>query len=196
MTWGIRAMLKYRRKLSAIFKEYQEIRQKISKYKSEVSEKLQSDVRDEDIKLDAVSLEILLDTDKDFLSLNQEISDMTGIEIDYDIADSKDSLNRCQWLEIMTAKDAKGLVEQKRDLAVGLAKGILKKENNTIISKTIGLFYLCYAKLVEEYPKCKWIKYFEDNNLGTGEDPEEFIEKLSALYQKLSEKESGGRSEE
>lgn len=177
-------------------KEFQEIRQKISKYKSEVSEKLQSDVRDEDIKLDAVSLEILLDTDKDFLSLNQEISDMTGIEIDYDIADSKDSLNRCQWLEIMTAKDAKGLLEQKRDLAVGLAKGILKKENNTIISKTIGLFYLCYAKLVEEYPKCKWIKYFEDNNLGTGEDPEEFIEKLSALYQKLSEKESGGRSEE
>lgn len=177
-------------------KEFQEIRQKISKYKSEVSEKLQSDVRDEDIKLDAVSLEILLDTDKDFLSLNQEIADMTGINIDYDIADSKDSLNRCQWLDIMTAKDAKGLLEQKRDLAVGLAKGILRKENNPIISKTIGLFYLCYAKLVEDYPKGKWIKYFEDNNLGTGEDPEEFIEKLSALYQKLSEKESGGRSEE
>lgn len=168
-------------------KEFQEIRQKISKYKSEVSAKIQNDIRDEDIKLDAVSLQILLDKDKDFLSLNQEIADVTGIELDCEKGVNLGILNCCQWLGITTAGEAKTLLAQKKDLAVGLAKGILNSENVEILYSTIGLFYLCYAKLVTEYPFEKWIEYFEDNRLGFGEESEEFIEKLNAVYQEMPE---------
>lgn len=107
--------------------------------------------------------------------------------MDYERGGSPSILNCCQWLGITTVREAKSLLAQKKDLAVGLAKGILNSENVEILYSTIGLFYLCYAKLVTEYPFCKWIEYFEDNHLGFGEESEEFIVKLSAIYQKMPE---------
>ncbi|MDE7021729.1 MAG: hypothetical protein K2P23_12650, partial [Lachnospiraceae bacterium] len=121
------------------------------------------------------------------LPLNQEIADVTGIELDCEKGVNLGILNCCQWLGITTAGEAKTLLAQKKDLAVGLAKGILNSENVEILYSTIGLFYLCYAKLVTEYPFEKWIEYFEDNRLGFGEESEEFIEKLNAVYQEMPE---------
>lgn len=168
-------------------KEFQEIRQKISKYETEVSEKMQSDEQNEEIKLDAVSLQILLDTDKDFISLNQAIMDCTGMKMDNDQTSVQNILNYCQWLGMTTVGDVKLLLEQKKDMAVGLAKEILGKAEDRILTKTIGLFYLCYAKLVTEYPKQKWIDYLKENNLGKEEEKKEFVEILYKLYQKISE---------
>ena len=167
-------------------KEFQEIRQKILKYESEVFEKIKSDKLDEKIKLDAVSLQILLDTDKDFISLNQTIADCIGKRIDINMPCEQFILNCCQWLEIVTIGEAKLLLERNKALAVSLAKEWLKETEDEFLTKTIGLFYLCYAKLLEEYPKQEWVDYLRANNIGFGEEREEFVEELFELYQRFS----------
>lgn len=169
-------------------KEFQEIRQKISKYQAEVSQKIQNDEQDEEIKLDAVSLQVLLDTDENFIALNQAIEDCAGIPIDPDRASYQLILNGFQWLGIVTVGDVKRLLEQKKDLAVGLAGEILSKEKYTSLRKTIGPFYLCYAKLVEEYPEQRWKDYLRDNKIGKAKENEAFVEKLSKIYHKVSGK--------
>ncbi len=168
-------------------KEFQEIRQKISNYKREVSEKIRKEEQDEEIKLDAVSLQILLETDKDVLALNQAIADGTGNIIDLNGAYSQEILNYCQWLGITTVGDIKRLLEQKTDLALGLAKGILKENDDGVVGKTIGLFYLCYAKLLTECPEERWVDYFIENNIGIADENLDFVEELSELYKKFRE---------
>lgn len=171
-------------------KEFREIREKISEYESEVTEKIQSDQQEEEIKLDAVSLQVLLDTDQDFILLNQAIENNTELTIDYNKTNYPDALGRFQWLEIVTVKDIKQLLKEKGDLALSLAKGILGQTKYTDIGRTIGVFYLCYAKLVTEYPKEKWLDYLEKNNPGKMEGHKKFAEKLSRIYQMyVSEKE-------
>lgn len=165
-------------------KEFQEIRQKISKYELEVSEKIQSDEQDEDIMLDAVSLQVLIDTDEEYSLLNQKIADCTGYIIDTDRVYKK-TLNLCKWLGIMTIGDVKLLLEQKKDLAVDLAKKILVNKEDRTLAKTIGLLYLCYAELVTEYPEQRWVDYL--NNIGPSEEGVKFAEKLSKLYQEIQE---------
>lgn len=168
-------------------KEFQEIRQKISNYEKEVSEKIRKEEQDEEIKLDAVSLQVFLEKDKDIFSLNQAIEDCTGIKIDLTVAYGQNILNYCQWLGITTVGDIKLLLEQRADLALNLAKEILDGNEDEVVDKAIGLFYLCYAKLLTEYPKGRWMDYFIENNFGTAEDNLKFIDKLSELYQKFQE---------
>ena len=166
-------------------KEFQEIRQKISKYELEVSQKIQSDEQDEEIMLDAVSMQILIDTDKGYISLNQEIADCTGHEIDT-YTYNQEILNCCKWLGITTIGDLKLALEQKKDVAVGIAKSFLENdEEERILGKTIGLFYLCYAELVTEYPKQKWLDYLRENNIGWEEETE-IVEELSKAYQGIN----------
>lgn len=167
-------------------KEFQEIRQKILKYELEVSEKIQSDEQDKEIKLDAVSLQILLNTDKGYISFMQEIVDCTGIKIDPDRIDIRGTLNQCRWLGITTVGDVKLLIEQKKYLAVSLAKKFLDGDDRNFY-KTIGLFYLCYAELVTEYPKQKWLDYLRENHIGRVKENSEVVEKLFKVYQGISE---------
>ncbi|MBD5134794.1 MAG: GTP pyrophosphokinase [Lachnospiraceae bacterium] len=168
-------------------KEFQEIRQKISKYELEVSEKIQSDEQGEEVRLDAVSLQILLDTDKGYISLNQEIMDCTGIEIDSVAENIQSALNKCRWLGIKTVGDVKLLLEHKKDLAVGLAKKILDDNVDSIFYNSIGMFYLCYAELVTEYSKQRWQDYLRENHIGREEECTQIVEKLSKVYQEISE---------
>lgn len=168
-------------------KEFQEIRQKISKYKLEVSEKIQHDEQDEEIKLDAVSLQILLDTDKEYISLNQEIADFTGIRINSSLIDTQVVLNECRWLGIMTVGDLKRLLEQKKDMAVSLAKKILGDGAGRISFKTIGLLYLFYAELVTEHSKQKLLDFLNENYIGREKLNAKFVEELSKVYQEISE---------
>lgn len=168
-------------------KEFQEIRQKISEYESEVSEKIQNDEQDEEIKLDAVSLQVLLDTDKDFIALNRAIENRTGIRIDLNSANYQLILSGFQWFGITTVGDAKQLLEEKRDLAVSLAGENLSRGEYTSLMKTIGSFYLCYAKLVEEYPEEEWLDYLRENNIGDMERHAAFVRKLSEMYHKFLE---------
>ena len=60
-----------------------------------------------------------------------------------------------------------------------------RQRGERIISKTIGLFYLCYAKLVTEYPKQKWLDYLRENNIGWEEETE-IVEELSKAYQGIN----------
>lgn len=166
-------------------KEFQEIRHKISKYELEVSEKIQSDEQDEEIKLDAVSLQILLDTDKEYILLNQEIVDCAEIKMVPDKINIQGSLNECRWLGITTVGDVKLLLKQKKDLAVGIAKKLLDGEKGNVY-KTIGLLYLCYAKLVTDYPEQKWLDYLRENHIGPPKEKAEFVRKLSKVYQGIS----------
>ena len=76
--------------------------------------------------MDAVSLQILVDTDKGYIALNQEIADSTGHDIDPYIEYNLDTLNNCQWLGITTIGDVKLMLIQRKDEAVGLAKRILE----------------------------------------------------------------------
>lgn len=171
-------------------KEFREIREKITVYESEVTQKIQNNNQEEDIKLDAVSLEVLLDTDPDFISLNQEIVNGTRIKIDSNQTYYQTNLNELQWLGITTVGEVKQLLEQKKDLAIGLAKGNLGKKEIRGFDKTVGLFYLCYAKLVAEYPKQQWMDYLSENSIGEERENPEFVEKLSKLCQKVCEENS------
>lgn len=170
-------------------KEFQEIRQRISKYELDVSEKLQNDGQEEEVSLDAISLQVLLDTDEAFIALNKAIEERTGIKIgSSENANYQTILNEFQWLGITTIGGAKRLLEEKKDLAVSLAGENLSKEKNKSLLKTIGLFYLCYAILVEEYPEQRWIDYLRDNHLGDVDEADEFVEKLSKIYHKISDR--------
>ncbi len=176
-------------------KEFQEIRQKISNYEKEVSEKIQKEEQDEEIKLDAVSLQVLFETDKDVLSLNQAIEDGTGNKIDSNGTYTQEILNYCQWLGITTVGDIKLLLQQEADLALYLAKEILKENSDGIISKTIGLFYLCYAKLLTEYPEDRWMAYLIENNIGIPEENGDFVEILSELYKNFETKKNNKKDD-
>ena len=170
-------------------KEFQEIRQRISKYELDVSKKLQNDGQEEEVSLDAISLQVLLDTDEAFIALNKAIEERTGIKIgSSENANYQTILNEFQWLGITTIGGAKRLLEEKKDLAVSLAGENLSREKNKSLLKTIGLFYLCYAILVEEYPEQRWIDYLRDNHLGDVDEADEFVEKLSKIYRKISDR--------
>ena len=46
---------------------------------------------------------------------------------------------------------------------------------------------MCYAKLVTEYPKKKWLDYLRENNIGHAQENVEFVEKLSKVYHEIRE---------
>lgn len=168
-------------------KEFQEIRQKISQYESKISKKLQKDGQEEEVSLDAVSLQILLDTDNAFIELDQTIEDRTGIEINSNRADYQTILNRLHWLGITTIGETKRLLEEEKGLAVKLAVESLRDKKYKGLIRTVGLLYLCYARLVKNYPQERWIDFLTNNNPQIIGKWKEFAEKLSEIYSKVSE---------
>lgn len=168
-------------------KEFQEIRQKLSQYEREVARKIENNERDTVIRLDAVSLQILLDTDKDFISFNQDIENSTGIKIDSDKANYEGILRMLQWFGITTVGDVKKLLKEEERLAVYFVQKTLKKSTRASLGRTMGLLYLSYAKLATEYPKERWAEFFRDNfKMKAGENTD-IVEALSRLYSSYSE---------
>lgn len=167
-------------------KEFMEIRDKINAYRSEVEKKIQinnNNNNDDEIKLDIVSLEVLLKTDKEFMDFNRKFESCTGIRIDTNMGIISSTMSLLVWHNIYTVKELREMLRQDGELALRLGENCLKNKNYDNLSCSVGVFYLCYARLIHNYPKEQWIEYLEDNAIGKDDERNSFVEKLFRISQ-------------
>lgn len=162
-------------------KEFMEIRTKIDTYKVDVEQKLASNENDDEIKLDSISLETLLRTDANFINYRKEFEKRVGIAIDESKKMRESILEDLQWFHILTVKDLRELLEKEKETALKIAEVVLKEDSPGDICLGICVFYLCYAKLVQEYSEEEAFEYMEDNGIGWDEEREQFIEFLYSI---------------
>lgn len=172
-------------------KEFNEIRTTLDEYKSNATEQIMSnDFLEHEI--DAVLLDILIDSDENIIKLNNHIEKYTGSTVKDFVGDSTYQLiiEKLNWLNITSIGQIADAIARYLDTAIDIANEMLKeykdKEKTGNFNKTIALFYLCYAVLLKEHCTKKDIyNYLIDNNLGKVEERDATVNKLYDLGKSL-----------
>lgn len=168
-------------------KEFMEIRSKIEAYRVEVEQKLQTNQGEEDIKLDEVSIEALLKSDKEFIDFTNAFEQTTGIPIDRTSNTIGSRILELKWFGIDTVKGLRELLKKESGLALKLAERNLEKGKYDSLANTIGIYYLCFAKLLHEYSKEKCIQYMWENHIGFEAEQEEYVDWLFEIYDSVKD---------
>ena len=168
-------------------KEFQEIRDFLTEYQEKVETEMEQDVSKlPDSDLDAVLLEAIINTNPKIQELNRQIGEISGREIDTKELQEKyvTTLQELNFLKIHTTTQLNERIERNADLALYLTDKILrnddKTEQATALTKTIGIFYICYAELLlNGCGKDEIMQYMESNFIGRDyEDQNTFAEEL------------------
>lgn len=146
-------------------KEFKEIRQILTSYKTEVEEKITVDrtlpVDDSfrNTEIDAVVLDTLVKNNPELTQLTKSIvasfkgtMSKKSLEPNYwDI-----TIKRLQYFDIITLGQLLDVVHKRKDLAVRVAKEMAKhdkkKDGVSTFSASVCFFYLCYAELLSGNP--------------------------------------------
>lgn len=169
-------------------KEFMEIRSKINAYRIDVEKKLLDSESDDEIKLDKISLETLLRTDKEFIDYRKEFERQTGILIDESKNSREEMLSELGWLKIFSVQDLRKMLKEEKQVSLELGKFILSGNQEGAINLGISIFYLCYAKLLRGYPKEEFVQYMRDNHIGVEEERTEFANRLYDFYRTVKDK--------
>lgn len=173
-------------------KEFQNIRQSLSTYESQISEHIEND---KDIEIDAVLLCELVKTNPDIIAINDKIEKIAGIDFEANIEpfDFEDSVSELHWLKIYTLDQLYKLVQKNGDFAVKIAEKFFSdepfendSEDISAIRRNIVFFYLCYAELVlneEAYDINSCHEYLTCHHIGSygDETTYEVAEELMAI---------------
>lgn len=169
-------------------KEFNQIRQALVEYRNSAQTQI-ADHEFLDRELDAVILEVMIDSNPKILALNQYISGLFKEPLDPATGgdDFKDIICRLNWVGIKTVQQLNEALNTYSELAMQIALELLQDYHNedpsSKIKSTIALFYLCYAALISDNDNGsleeRIEQYFEDTNL---ELPEDRREAAHALY--------------
>lgn len=170
-------------------KEFQEIRSFLQAYQNEATEKVASE-EFQDSEIDAILLEAIITSNPDVETLNGIIRNYCDRTFSPEISTSTLELiiDELHWLGVYTVNQLNNCIENNKDTAAVIAEGfIAKKSVKTPISKTIALFYICYAELLRRKPDYDQImQYLEENNISYGEEREEGAHKLLQLSAEIN----------
>lgn len=169
-------------------KEFQEIRDFLTKYQQKVRAEMELDCPElSDSELDAVVLDAIINTNQQMQKINQKIAEITGMKLNDKESPERyvSTLQELNLLQIHTTVQLNQCIERNCDFAIYLAEKILHNSNindsgETILPKAIGIFYVCYAELLASGPsKDEIILYMEMNSIGIyDESLEDFAETL------------------
>lgn len=170
--------------------EFLRIREYLRKYTVNVTKKINEKELDE-TELDAITLSEFIKTDEDIQRLNNTIATEHNAIISKNSSNYhfENTLSRLQWLGIHTLVQLKELLTEEGENAVKIARIVLEardKEESEIklhFTSSVGVFYLCYAKLLKSYRDRQSIhKYFTDTKIKTSDH---FIDKLLKIQKEL-----------
>ena len=168
-------------------KEFQEIRDFLAEYPQKIQAEMKSNTPElSDCELDAVVLETFINTNQTLQKLNQKISEIVGLEIRNSEPHEQyvKTLQELNFLQIHTIVQLNQRIERNTDLALFLADKLWSSYNiedseKIPLSKTIGIYYICYAELLlNGDDKDKIMIYLEKNAIGSIDLRNDFVEKL------------------
>lgn len=132
-------------------KEFQNIRQSLSTYESEVPKIIENN---DDVEIDAVLLSELLKTNRDIIAINEKIKTFVGTEFNLEIEPLyyQRSVSQLHWFKINTLNQLYKFIEGNGDCAVKIAEIVFKDEvrinAGTYLTRNTAFLYLCYAELI------------------------------------------------
>lgn len=169
-------------------KEFQEIRDFLTEYQRKVISEMEQDAPEAaDSELDVVVLEAVLNTNQKLQELNQRIGEIAGMEIRSNEQPEKyvSTLQELNSIQIHTTIQLNQSIDRNTNLAVYLAEKILhnsymKEPEGSTLTKTIGLFYICYAELLSNGANPDdIILYMTENHIGEpNRSKRKFVDKL------------------
>jgi len=175
-------------------KEFQEIRSFLQSYQNEATEKLGSE-EFKDVEIDAILLRAIVTKNPDIRTLNKIISNYLKCPVSEEISTTalEKIIDRLHWFDIYTVNQLNNFIESNKDVAKLVAKEFAQKkeqdkgDSQKTISKTIALFYICYAEIVRRNPNYDQImQYFEETNISYGDDRVDGVQLLLKLCEEVT----------
>lgn len=121
------------------------IRDKLTSYKESVRKQIAEDDAD-DLTLDRHTLSEYLRYGRAMQSLLNDITNICDASIQY--IDPEAFLQKLEYLDIRTLGELNALVRDERDYALGLARDALENSEIDTLTSSVGLYYLCMARLI------------------------------------------------
>ena len=121
------------------------IKQRLGDYEEHVRESIRNDEAD-NMSINRVTLEEFIRSGKPMLDLNSDIAKITNAritEVSPDIC-----IPMLKFIGVATIGDLKKLIANESERAVGLAVSILEDTEIDELISTVGIYYLCRARLV------------------------------------------------
>ena len=173
-------------------KEFDSIRQDLDEYKDNASQRIDSeDFLDSD--LNAVVLDVLMQSNSNVQRINKHVQDLTGIPLYSNIDSSyyESTINRLHWLGIETVRQIYELIHDHTENAMAIATQKLNdyktREDPGRINTMVAFFYLCYAFLLHgDCSKEKVYRYLVDTHIGQPGDQRHGADELFRLKSVLN----------
>lgn len=129
------------------------------RYHAEISKiRIINDEAD-DVVIDAVSLNEYILHNKRIREFLEKLADIEGSEIS-DV-NSESYISQLKWLRINTIGDLKRALDRHSDMAIELAKRVLKGSEMDILSSNVALRFLCRAMLINGgYDEEQMVEFF------------------------------------
>ena len=157
------------------------IKNRLEAYENEVIESIRNE-RADDMALNRVTLAQFIRCSSEYTALNDDIASITGASLTE--SQSEHYLPLLQFFGLNTISDLKKLMSDEREHALSIARSILTDSEIEDLISTVGLYYLCRAKLIYgEYSVDEIGRFFAES--GYDEDR---IERLSGYILNMRER--------
>ena len=174
-------------------KEFQEIRSSLQSYQNEAIEKVKSEEFQDD-EIDAILLKTIITTNPDIEELNKTIGNYCHCPLSQEISTTslEKRIDELHWHGIYTVSQLINSIENNKHTAIIIAENFLQNdamdENSpkTPISKTIAVFYICFAEIVRrnlDYDQT--MQYFEESHIFFGTEREDAVRFLLQLSKEI-----------
>ena len=163
-------------------KEFMSIRDKTEEYKQIAKTEVESS--NPDLIIDIISVSTYIEGNDNVKQLDSLIAKSSNLKLNEDRL-SETTIRCLKWAGFKSIKEIDEAIVQDRDLCIKLATKILDYKVNPRIGTGIGLFYLCYAKLVKKQESSLIVKYLAENNIKIidGKDTDTFANNLIEIYE-------------
>ncbi len=121
------------------------IKSRIAEYQKELYEQISNDTA-ESYHLDLVSLTLYMQHSQRMIAFMNEIRNISGAQIvDTDL---EGTLEKLDYLGVKTLGEMNALLEQEHDHALAMVKDMLGSGDIDELISTVGIYYLCRARLI------------------------------------------------
>ncbi|MBR1443261.1 MAG: hypothetical protein IJ583_06985 [Firmicutes bacterium] len=158
--------------------EFVNIKKQLGDYQKEITEKIKNDCADE-LTLDLNTLNEYMDKSRKMRRLISDIANITGARIRE--VSAQQYLPKLRFFGINTLGELNIFIGKQRENAVKMAERTLKDSEIDEVVSTVGLFYLCRAKLVCGTYNDEELK----NYFGMENENSEYIDKKIENVKKL-----------
>lgn len=174
-------------------KEFDNIRRELAQYKKTAEESISTE-KFLNKEIDAVIIEVTIQTDTNLRLLNAHISNLLGepLENKIDPSNAELIIEKLNWLGIHTVNDLMKAIHEYSELAFSIVNEMLKgyktEDDDARAYATISLFYLCYAVLItKECTTDRFYSYLKDNGIALPEEQLDFANELLSYRERFIE---------